>query len=392
MRIAQVTATFPPYYAGTGMVCYYNARELARLGHQVHIYTAAYPGAPSREERDGLTIHRLSPLIRLGNAPFLPGLLRLKGFDILHLHHPFIFGTEMVWLVSKLRKIPYVLTHHNDLLGDGLRRKVFDLYSTLIMPLIFREAKKFAVVSLDHAANCRATPWFRQRWQEVVEIPNGVDTNLFHPAVDGKNIRRRLDIADEAKIILFVGALDRAHPFKGVDYLLSVFSSIQDPQAILMIVGDGDLRAEYTSLAVKLNVEKRTIFVGAVPNQLLPPYYAAADLLVLSSFPPESFGLVLIEAMSCGLPVLAHDIPGVRSIVSDGIDGFLAQPGIADDLAEKIVTLLDNPRLRREMGKCGRTKAIEHYDWVKVSSKLVQAYEAILKIDEHQSWNVVEKY
>ncbi|MCB0002896.1 MAG: glycosyltransferase, partial [Anaerolineae bacterium] len=74
LRIAHVTATFPPYRGGTGNVCYHNARELARRGHDVHVFTSTVDGAPQRETRDGIEIHRLSPLVRVGNAPLLPQL------------------------------------------------------------------------------------------------------------------------------------------------------------------------------------------------------------------------------------------------------------------------------------------------------------------------------
>ena len=96
LRIAHVTATFPPYQAGTGIVCYHNARELARRGHVVHVYTASYGDAPAQEDLDGFTIHRLPALFRFGNAPCLPRLLKIKDFDIIHLHHPFIFGAELI--------------------------------------------------------------------------------------------------------------------------------------------------------------------------------------------------------------------------------------------------------------------------------------------------------
>ena len=87
MRIAQVVATFPPYRGGTGNVCYHNARDLARRGHDVHVFTMARDGVSTREVLDGMTVHRLRPLARLGNAAALPRLTRaLRGFDLIHLH------------------------------------------------------------------------------------------------------------------------------------------------------------------------------------------------------------------------------------------------------------------------------------------------------------------
>ena len=90
MRIAHVTATFPPYWGGTGNVCYYNARELSRRGHEVHVFTAGVKDAPAEEKMEGVFVHRLKPLIQFGNAFFIPGLVKLKRFDIIHLHYPLL--------------------------------------------------------------------------------------------------------------------------------------------------------------------------------------------------------------------------------------------------------------------------------------------------------------
>src|SRR6266542_1322672 len=108
MRIAHVTATFPPYQGGTGTVCFYNARELARLGHEVTVFTAATPGANGVGPA-GVQVERLSTAFQVGNAPFMPGLLRrLGGYNLIHLHCPFIFGGELVWAASRRTRTPYV--------------------------------------------------------------------------------------------------------------------------------------------------------------------------------------------------------------------------------------------------------------------------------------------
>lgn len=376
MRIAHVTATFPPYYAGTGMVCYYQARELARRGHSVAVFTAAYPSrdGPSPE---GISVHRLSPLFRVGNAPFLPGLLGLRDFDLIHLHYPFIFGAEMVRLAAAMRRIPYVLTHHNDLIGTGLRRYLFDLYTATVAPLVFRGARRWLVVSRDYAGLCRMAPLFRRRPADVLEIPNGVDADLFNPDVDGRPVRQRYHIPETARLLLFVGSLDRAHHFKGADTLLRALARMRRPDTWLLLVGDGDLRPSLERLAVQSGIGDRVRFAGTVPHWDLPPFYAASDLVVLPSFPPESFGMVLIEAMACGRPVLAHDIPGVRSVVSNGADGLLARPGDMDDLVEKMRALLDDPQQRRRMGLRGRAKVEEQYAWPRVVSRLLEVYEEV---------------
>lgn len=377
MRIAHVTATFPPHFTGTGLVCYHNAVGLARLGHRVTVFTADYH-LGSYVDPVEVSVHRLPAIFRAGNAPLLPQLLSIGGFDIVHLHHPFIFGAEMTRFVSQLRRIPYVVTHHNDLAGNGLRRHLFNLYSLASVPFVLGGARKFMVVSRDHADHCALSPLFRRRWKDVVEIPNGVDTDLFHPDCDGVTARDRHGIVRDQEVILFVGVLDRAHHFKGVDYLLKAFSLLRTPSAVLVIVGDGDMKAGLTSLAADLGVSGRSVFVGGLSHEETAAYYASADVVVLPSFPPESFGLVLIEAMACGRCVVANDIPGVRSVVNDGEDGLLARPGDVYDLAEKIQALLSDSTRRREMGERGRAKVETKYAWPKVIERLEATYASVL--------------
>jgi glycosyltransferase involved in cell wall biosynthesis len=144
---------------------------------------------------------------------------------------------------------------------------------------------------------------------------------------------------------------------------------------MLVIVGDGDLRGQFEMQARELGIADRVHFVGKVAHSKLGPIYSASDILVLPSFPPESFGVVLLEAMACGRPVVAHDIPGVRSVVSDGEDGFLAHPGQTGDLQAKLQILLNDHSRRREMGLRGRAKVEECYAWSGIIPRLEKLYE-----------------
>lgn len=378
MRIAHVTATFPPYYAGTGMVCYRSAAELARLGHEVTVLTASY-GRDDAAAPEGVRVRRLTPAFRIGNAPMLPRLLAAERFDVIHLHYPFIFGAELIRLRSWLTGVPYVLTHHNDLIGDGARGRLFDAYARLTAPIVLGGARKLAAVSLDHAANCRLGGLFRRRWHDVVEIPNGVDTELFHPHANSAAVRERLGIGQQDRVVLFVGAMDRAHHFKGVEHLLAALARLSDRHVVGLLVGEGDLRPRFEAEAARLGLADRARFVGGVPHEQLAPYYAAADVVVLPSFPPESFGMVLIEAMACGVPVVAHNIPGVRSVVRHGETGLLVAPGQTDDLASAIGALVADAPLREAMGARGRADVVERFTWPAIARRLVSLYEQVVE-------------
>jgi len=208
-----------------------------------------------------------------------------------------------------------------------------------------------------------------------------VDVEIFRPDLDGGMVKRKLGIPAGSKVIAFVGALDRAHPFKGVDYLLRVFSGMCDSDAVLLIVGDGKLKHAYIRLAAELGLAGRTFFAGLVAHTDLPLYYAAADVVVLPSSPPESFGMVLIEAMACGRPVIAHDIPGVRMLIDDGVDGYLIQPGDAEALQRQLAQILSMPHYDLlAMGFAGRRKVELKYTWEVAGQRLECIYQQVIAL------------
>lgn len=376
MRIAHVTATFPPYQGGTGNVCYHNARELVRLGHEVHVFTAVQPQAPVFEVMEGIQVHRLRPLLQIGNAPFLPQLItRLKRFDLIHLHYPFIFGAELVRLAAVLHRTPIVISFHNDLIGDGARARLFALYQRFSSQFSVRPASCLCAVSMDHFESSSLHAQLKESKLLVMKLPNGVDTTLFHP--DGSvNMRQQYNIPSDANLVLFVAALDRAHHFKGLDHLLQAMLTLTN--SWLLVVGDGDLRAHYEQIAQELGIASRIVFAGPISQRQLPPYYRSADVTVLPSSPPESFGLVLIESMACGTPVIASDIPGVRTVVAKQQDGFLVEPGNSADLATNLINMLALPPDERQtMGAYGRRKVVERYAWSNIGSQLEEMYRNV---------------
>ena len=378
MRIAHVTATFPPHYTGTGMVCYYNALGLARLGHQVTVFTAANPPGNFTYPKE-ITVHRLPILFRIGNAPLLPDLLRIIGFDLIHLHHPFIFGAEMIWTNSRLRNTPYIITHHNDLKDNGIKGKVFSWYSSVSTPMVFNGAAKCAVVSLDHATHSRYRNHIFNNRSKYVEIHNGVDTGMFSPEVDGKNIRVENGIRDDAFVLLFIGALDLAHHYRRVDLLINSLKELDDKSVHLIVVGDGEQANIYREMAANLSLSPQIHFLGKVPHHELPPVYAAADIFILPSVIQEAFPLVVLEAMACGKPVIVSNLPGVRSMINDGENGYLVQPGNLQDLVKKINILLTSSEKRRDFATCGRLKVNKHYTWEVIVLQLENLYKRTLE-------------
>jgi glycosyltransferase involved in cell wall biosynthesis len=172
--------------------------------------------------------------------------------------------------------------------------------------------------------------------------------------------------------------LDQAHYFKGVDVFLKALARIS-PQIKGVIVGDGNLRAVYEQHAKELGVSQQVFFAGRVTDETLQDYYRLADVTVLPSITMgEAFGLVLLESMSCGTPVIASNLPGVRTLFRDGEHGFLVTPGDEATLAERMAILAKNPPMVTRMGAAGRARVIERYTWEVAAEKLLTTYQEVL--------------
>jgi len=131
-------------------------------------------------------------------------------------------------------------------------------------------------------------------------------------------------------------------------------------------------------MAAEMGVGSRVFFTGFVPDNDLPHHYAAMDLAVQPSVLFETFGLAVAEAMACGKPVIASALPGVRTLVDDGVTGRLAQAGDTADLAAKIRSMVADPAVRRQMGAAGCRRVKERYDWHGIGERLERVYSDVL--------------
>ena len=378
LRVAVVTATFPPYLAGTGNLAFAQAEVLARHGHHVTVFTSSQPGAPV--DPPGVRVVRSEPVLRIGNAPLIPGLARLRGFDLLYLFQPFIFGSELVALAARSAGVPLVSYMINELLATGLRGLVFDAYSATATRATVRASTRLTVMSLDHGLSIpQVAEEARRRPQVISEVPSGVDAERFHPG-QAPEVRARYRIPAGAPLAILCAGLDRAHTFKRVDHAIEAVRDLRDRDLHLLVVGDGELRAGLADFARELEVHDRVHFAGRVSNAELPDHYRAADLHLLCSDRLESFGLVQVEAMATEVPVIICSLPGPREVSDDGVHGYHFTPGDVDDLRRAIAQLLDLPEAdRRAMGAAGRRRVLQRYTWDASVSALEDAFAAALR-------------
>jgi len=259
-----------------------------------------------------------------------------------------------------------------------MRRPLFSLYQRLSARLTVSGARRLCAVSLDHYRSSLLRKSLPDRPAFAVELPNGVDADTFSQCGAAADLNALYGIPAAARVVLFIAALDRAHHFKGLDRLLQAFGHL--PAEIwLLVVGDGDRRSYYEAEVRRQGLANRTVFARSVEHEATPLYFRAADATVLPSSPPESFGLVLIESMACGTPVVASNIPGVRAVVDHGVNGLLVDSADAVALASAIQQVLDDDGLRRSMARFGRAKVESRYSWEKIGDRLEDIYLAMTR-------------
>ncbi|MBM2827435.1 MAG: hypothetical protein HW403_1499 [Dehalococcoidia bacterium] len=299
----------------------------------------------------------------------------MRDFDLIHLHFPFYSGAEMVFLKSLIGGTKYVVTYHQDVLIDGILGAALKLHHNLLGKRILKSCEKLFVTSMDYGMNSSIADLMIGQKDHVAEVPNGVDIKRFRASLSGHHLRELYGVQDGETVVLFTGALDRPHFFKGVDVLLRSVAQLPQESLKLVVVGDGDLREGYQRMAQELGIGGKVVFAGRVSDEELPNYYAMGDFLVLpSTTQGEAFGLVLIEAMACGKPVIASRLPGVRSVVDDGLNGLLVEPGSVQDLTAKIEWLLAHPIESSVMGQKGRQKVEQKYSWERIGVLLESLY------------------
>jgi len=211
---------------------------------------------------------------------------------------------------------------------------------------------------------------------KLAELPNGVDLDAFQPGGDAAGIRARHGIPAAAVVVAFVSALDRAHFLKRPDLGLAAFAAASDPRLHLLVVGGGEWLGRMRAQAGAAGLGERTTFVGARSHAELPDLLRACDMLLVTS-DLESFGIVLIEGMACGLPTVSTDPPGVRAVVREGGTGLLAGTGDAGALAALLDGLAAAPEQRRALGAAGRARCERNYGWGQVVDRLEDVYAGV---------------
>lgn len=364
-KIAQIVCTYPPYKGGIGNSAFNFGIQIKKAGFKINNLVPNYKKDRKEEDDESGKIIRLKPWLKFGNAALVPQLLwKLKNYDVIYLHYPFFGGAEIVWLFKIFNPKKKLLIHyHHDIVSLSPLAKILSVPGKLIEDSLLKKTKLITCASLDYIENSSIKDIYKKHKDKFVEIPFGVDLEKFKPDSNKKG--------GGIINILFVGGLDQAHYFKGIDILIEAVSKLEERNWKLNIVGEGDLKKDYIEKTKKLKLENKINFLGNVTNTELPKKYQEADIFVLpSTNKGEAFGMVLLEALASGVPVIASNLAGVRGVFEDGKQGLICKPRNVDDLKEKLEKLINNKEAREKMSKEARKLAEEKYSWENVKEQL----------------------
>jgi phosphatidylinositol alpha-mannosyltransferase len=371
VKIALVSPYDFAYPGGVTLHISYLERYFTKMGHEVKVIAPASKAVSSFGDRF-IPIGRPRPIptsgsiARLTISPWLSSrvkaVLSKENFDIIHLHEPLM--PMLCTTVLRLSQTANIGTFHAchgrpgynfaKPIGKWILRRWFRKLDGKIA--VSKPAMEFAHGHFPGYYNI---------------IPNGVDLDHFSPDVSPID-----EFCDGKVNILFVGRLEKR---KGLNYLLEAFKQVKQEisNSRLIIVGPGTrLRRKYER-QVKRSGLKDVVFVGFVPYDELPRYYKTAAVFCAPATGRESFGIILLEAMAVGKPIVASNIEGYASVVTHGVDGLLVPPEDEEMLARALISLLTDQSLRQEMGAKGRVKALE-YSWEHIAQNVLNYYVRVL--------------
>ncbi|MEO0137460.1 MAG: glycosyltransferase family 4 protein [candidate division WOR-3 bacterium] len=365
MKICLVSDPYYPYPSGVSEYTHYLAKYLRRLGHTVKILTTHYKDEVPEPD-----------VFRIGRVFYIPMnksfatlsvgwdiprkvkyFLEQEKFDVIHTMGP--FPPSISFFALHYSRALNITTFHSTgfkyyRAGSYIFRRLFQKYIR----------KLHGLIAVSETARDTFIPYIPG---EYTIIPNGVDLERFHPRVPPFP-----EFKGKKNKILYLGRLDRR---KGLIELLKALPLIKEElkEVLLIVVGKGPLENECRRLVANLGLTDSVIFRGYAPAKEIPSYYASCDIYCSPALGGESFGIVLLEAMAVGKPVVASRIPGYDRVIIDGYNGLFFNPHNQGEIAEKIIEVLSNDSIRQRLIRNG-LEFVKNYSWDNMAKKIEDFY------------------
>lgn len=382
------------------------SRELGRQGIQVDVFTRSQDECQPRVKHDlgfgGRVIHIPAgpetpiPVAQVADHldEFVAGVLRFARqenvqYDLIHSHY-WLSGLvaeklSAAWGSTPIVQMFHTLGHMKNQIAQSNAERAPQARIDGEMHVINHVADR--IIAPTPAEVEQLTWLYGARKDSITVIPPGVDLERFQP-IDKKTAKKTVGIPCGNKNILFAG---RIEPLKGIDTMLRAMALIQErfPEAVentcMAIVGGDpwaddldDEMARLQQLRADLGIHDLVTFLGAKDQDILPNYYAAAEMVVMPSH-YESFGMVALEAMAMGTPVIASEVGGLAHLVQDGVNGFHVPSRDPEALAAKIYEMLTSDECRQQLGRQARETA-HKYAWPRIVDRMMRVYEEVTAV------------
>lgn len=372
-----ITREFPPKAAGIGYYVYYLSKNLLKRGHKVDVITRGSSKKTTIETIDGINVFNVS------YTPVYPFHIYLHGFFVNNILKSLESKLSIVHLHSPLpppikTSLPVITTVHSSCKRAfkntytdtyDIRSLAEKLQSMILYPSIesniLKHSDKITTVSSNVSDELSA---YGLNSEAITVVGNGVDEKVFVPNKSKTQTK---------PYVLFVGILRSG---KGVFDLLKCAKYVCEkrPDVRFLLCGWGPLLKNLQDKAVKIGLQKQIIFLGHTGRSKLVKLYQNATLLVQPSY-HEGLSTVILEAMSCGLPVVATDIDGNRTVISSGLNGILVPPKSPESMARSILKLLNDANVRERIGRAARSTIEDQYSWDKITDNIIKCYEKLLQ-------------
>ncbi|WP_456324154.1 glycosyltransferase [Desulfonauticus submarinus] len=369
IKVLQISKFFYPHFGGIERTVR-NINIGLKENANMKVLTCQVKGKGSKEIIDGIEVFRAGSIGTYFSVPIsftFPFLLKKlsEDRDILHFHLPFPLAVMSYLLVRPKGKV--VIWWHSDILRP---KNLYKMYKPFLRKF-FNRADRIIVATPHHIKNSDILKDFENKCEV---IPFGIDIERFNFTEEIKDKVKEIRKKYGSKIILFVGRLVY---YKGLEYLIQAMKSID---AKLLIIGEGKLRGSLQKLVEDLKIENKIYFLGRVENNDMLSYYYACDVFVLPSIAKtEAFGLVQLEAMACGKPVVNTLLPtGVPYVSVSGETGFTVPPKDPKALAEVVNKLLDDNELYAKFSKNARKRVKENFSKENMLEKVFNVYKELL--------------
>ena len=385
MNICLLSWELPPRIVG-GIASHVMglAKALAAQGHDVGVVTLDFPGAPDYEELDGFRVYRSKT--EVGHPNFLTWAFLFNhflekrlaaanwdlGFDLIHIHD-WLVAPSGVGFKHFLDK-PLVCTMHSTEHG---RSSLHDPDSFMIDGMEWWSCFEAArVIVTSNSMRGEVCGHFQVPWEKVDIIPNAIEAEKYQAGVDRWGIRRRFGVGDHEKLVLYVG---RLVPQKGIEYMIRAAPRVswRFPEAKFVIVGEGWMRGHLEWIAEQSGQRWRINFTGFISDEDLVALTKSADVMVVPSV-YEPFGIVALEGMAAGVPVVASQVGGLAEVVEHDRTGVWVSPRSPESIAWGIERVLSDGGYRDWLVKNAHEAVKNRYSWEAVVRQTVDVYKRVL--------------